>query len=107
MIAGRLKHRVELLQPIADEDRFGAEALTYRSEVIARAERVKMTGRRLNEVGEHFGDLSVQFNVRSAHKVAENWRLRVVGEGTLYTIVAVLPNLDRGYNTLICERVNE
>ena len=36
----------------------------------------------------------------------ENWRVQQVG-GYLYTVVAIIPNLDRGYLTLQCDRVNE
>lgn len=107
MIAGSLTYRVELLQPVYDENAFGEGTVTYRHSVTARAERVTMTGRQINEVGEHFAALSAQFRVRSAHKVEEHWRLRVVGTGELFAITAVIPNFRRGFFTLICERVNE
>ncbi len=88
------------------EDRMGAKKAEYVERRTVWAERVNATGRRSEEVGEHFPDYSTQFNIRDVHPVAENWRVRQLG-GYLFTVTAIIPNLDRGYKTLICERVNE
>ncbi|WP_025839155.1 head-tail adaptor protein [Porphyromonas cangingivalis] len=101
-----MKHRLELLKPERATDRMGAEDVTYVRQRTVHAERVKMQGRRSNEVGEHFPDYSIEYNIRDAHPVEENWRVRQLG-GHLYNIVAIIPNIDRGFNTLVCERVNE
>jgi head-tail adaptor len=101
-----MKSRIELLEPQRSSDRMGAEKVTYISTRIIHAERVALTGNRSEEVGEHFPDYSAQFNIRAAHPVNENWRIRQLG-GYLYTVVAIVPNIDRGYKTLICDRVNE
>lgn len=106
MIAGKMKSKIELLEPMRTTDRMGAEQVCYEPTRVIHAERVAMSGKRSEEVGEHFPDYGVQFNIRSAHLVDENWRVRQQG-GYLYTVVAILPNLDRGYKTLVCERVNE
>lgn len=106
MIAGRLKYRLTLLKPVRTFDAMGAEATTYEATRTVYAERVKASGNRSEEVGEHFADYSVEFNIRSAHPIEENWRVEQIG-GYLYIVVAIIPNLDRGYNTLRCERVNE
>lgn len=106
MIAGRLKYKLEILEPRRSFGRFGEEVLEFVACRTVAAERLKLSGRRSEEIGEHFPDYTASFNIRSAHPVSENWRVRQIG-GHTYTVVAVEPNLDRGFNTLICERVND
>lgn len=106
MRAGTLKYKLTLLEPIRTTDRMGAEKVVYTETRTVHAERVRATGNRSEEVGEHFPDYSAEFNIRDAHPIAENWRVRQLG-GYLYTVVAIVPNLDRGYKTLLCDRVNE
>lgn len=106
MKAGRLKYKLTLLEPQRTTDRMGAEKVTYEETRTVYAERVRATGNRSEEVGEHFPDYTVEFNIRDAHPIAENWRVRQLG-GYLYTVVSIIPNLDRGYKTLLCDRVNE
>ena len=106
MIAGRMKYKLTLLEPTTVTNDFGEETPTFTETATVHAERVKHSGNRSEEVGEHFPDYRVAFNVRDAHTVAENWRVQQLG-GYLYTVVAIEPNIDRGYKTLICERVNE
>ncbi len=106
MRAGALKYRLTLLEPTRTTDRMGSEKVTYTEARTVHAERVKTSGRRSEEVGEHFAAYSAEFNIRDAHPIEENWRVRQLG-GHLYTVVAIVPNIDRGYNTLCCERVNE
>lgn len=106
MRAGAMKYRIALLEPIRETDKYGSEKIVYEQTVIAHAERVSAQGYKSVEIGERFADCRIQFNIRDVHTVQENWRCRQLG-GELYTIVAIVPNLDRGYKTLICERVNE
>lgn len=106
MIAGKLKYKLQILEPTYVKDCMGAKAVKYVEKRTVWAERVSATGNRSEEVGEHFPDYTAQFNIRDAHPVAENWRVKQQG-GYLYTVTAIIPNLDRGYKTLICERVNE
>ena len=101
-----MKYRLELLKPERATDHMGAETVAYTPTRTVWAERVRTSGRRSEEAGEHFPDYSVEFNIRDAHPVGENWRVRQLG-GHLYTVTNILPNLDRGYKTLLCERVNE
>lgn len=106
MRAGTLKYRLKVLEPKRVTDRMGAETTTYEEVGTIHAERVMATGNRSEEVGEHFSTYSVEFNIRNAHHIEENWRVQQLG-GHLYTVVAIIPNLDRGYNTILCDRVNE
>jgi len=106
MQAGRLKYRITLLEPTSQETGFGDNAITWVERATVRAERVRTSGHRSEEVGEHFPDYSVEYNIRDAHTVGENWRVQQVG-GYLYTVTNIIPNLDRGYLTLVCVRVNE
>lgn len=106
MIAGRMKYRIEILQPVAKANGFGEEAVTWRTVRTVWAERVKQSGTRSEELGEHFAYYDAQFNIRNAHPVKENWRVHQLG-GNLYTVTNILPNIDKGMNTLVCEKVNE
>lgn len=106
MMAGRLKYKLTILEPLRNTDRMGAETVTYEPTRNVYAERVRATGNRSEEVGEHFPDYTVEFNIRDAHPIYENWRVQQLG-GYLYTVVSIIPNLDRGYKTLLCNRVNE
>lgn len=106
MQAGRMKYRITLLEPVRQVSRFGDETVNWTPRNTVHAERVRTSGRRSDEVGEHFPDYSVEFNIRDAHTVGENWRVQQVG-GYLYTVTNIIPNLDRGYQTLVCVRVNE
>lgn len=106
MQAGRMKYKLALLEPTTVVDNFGEETPGYREFRIVAAERVKISGSRSEEVGELFPDYRTEFNIRDAHPVKENWRVRQLG-GYLYNVVSIIPNIDRGMQTLICERVNE
>lgn len=64
-----------------------------------------MSGTNTLVVGEHFPDYRVEFNIRDAHEIDENWRVEQLG-GHLYTVANIIPNPDRGMNTLVCDRVN-
>lgn len=106
MIAGRMRHKLELLEPRRVVNAYGEDAVEWVATVTAYAERVKHSGQRSEEVSEHFADYRAEFNIRSAHKVGENWRVRQLG-GNLYTVTNIVPNVERGFKTLICVRVNE
>lgn len=106
MRAGALKYRITLLEPERTTDRMGAETVTYSETRTVWAERVRITGNRSEEASEHFPDYAAEFNIRDAHPVQENWRVQQLG-GYLYTVTNIIPNLDKGYKTLLCDRVNE
>lgn len=105
MQAGRMRYRLELLEPVKSVSGSGACAEAYVPRGTAHAERVRMSGRRVEEVGEHFADYHVEFNVRDAHPVRDGWRVRQLG-GDLYAVTNVVPNRERGMLTLVCDRVN-
>ena len=105
MQAGRMKYRLLVYEPITGADGWGEETPEYREICVIHAERVKISGHRSDEVGEHFPDYRAEFNIRDVHPVKDNWRVKQLG-GYLYTVTNVIPNLDRGMKTLICERVN-
>lgn len=106
MRAGGLRYRLEIQKPVYTTSASGAEKVEYEPTNVIHAERVSPSGYRKDEVGEHFADYSVKFNVRSVFHVEENWRVKQI-DGYLYTVVAIVPNLFKQFNTLICERVNE
>ena len=49
-----MKYKLKLLQPVKAENDFGEEVDTWQETVTVHAERVKHTGNRSEEVGEHF-----------------------------------------------------
>lgn len=106
MYAGCMRYKLILLEPRRSGTSFGDEAVTYEAVGTVWAERVKTSGRRSEEVGEHFPDYDAEFNIRDAHAVSENWRVQQLG-GHLYTVTNIVPNLERGFKTLVCVRVNE
>ena len=106
MKAGRMRYKLVLLGPVRSINSFGEEKVTYNEVRTVNAERVKLTGNRSEEVGEHFPDYRTDWNIRDAHEVCENWRVRQLG-GYTYTVTNIVPNLERGYKTLVCARVNE
>ena len=99
----------EIIRAVLTEDpevAARAKKVTYKPTRTVWAERVSASGGRREEVGEHFPAYNVHYNIRDAHKVKENGRVKQLG-GYLYTVTAIIPNADRGYKTLVCERVNE
>lgn len=106
MRAGGMKARLSLLRPVTTTNAFGEDVTEWQQEAVVHAERARLSGRAAERVAEHWHDYSALFLIRSGHTVAEGWRCRQVG-GELYHIAAVEPNTDRGYNTLVCDRVNE
>lgn len=107
MQAGRMKYRLVLLKPAeTSKGKFGSKKPDFIETVTVHAERVKLNGHRSEELGEHFPDYHVEFNIRDAHEVKENWRAREIG-GYEYTITNIIPNRDRGMLTLICDRLND
>lgn len=106
MQAGRMRNKLELLRPVYDVDGYGSDETSYVSVRTVWAERVKLSGNRSDEVDEHFPDYRAEFNIRYAHPVEENWRVRQLG-GHLYTVTNIIPNIEKGMKTLVCDRVNE
>lgn len=107
MIAGKMKYRLRLFASTATADIFGEDAPEFApcGEPVW-AQRVRLTGVRSEEAGEHFADYRAEFNVRSAHPVKAGWRVQPLGGDEVFNVVAVVPNLDRGMLTLVCERLN-
>lgn len=106
MRAGGMKARLQLLRPVTTTNAYGEDVVVWQEAALVHAERAKLSGRAAERVAEHWHDYSALFLIRSGHAVEEGWRARQVG-GTLYHIAAVEPNPERGYNALVCDRVNE
>lgn len=70
------------------------------------------TGRRSEEVGEHFADYDAEFYVYRPVKVEDNWRVVHTtihnGEKVTYTyiVVAITPHTDPLLKILHCNRFN-
>lgn len=101
-----MKYRLQVFQPRVTENIYGEEENTFEEFRTIYAQRVKISNALRNEVGEHFSDYSIAFNIRDSHPIKEGWRVKQIG-GYLYHVVGITPNLGRGMVTLHCERVNE
>ena len=106
MKAGPMREWLHILKPVTVVNEFGEKYVEYTETKRIHAERVKFAGKRSDEVGEHFPMYDVRFNIRDVHVIEENWRVQQDG-GYLYDVTAIEPNVQRGFKTLICERVNE
>ena len=106
MIAGRMKYKLRILQPTKTVGKFGETSSTWSEVAVVHAERVKISGRRAVIDNEIFADYTTEFNIRSAHTVKENWRVEQLG-GYTYTVKNIIPNIDKGMLTLVCDRINE
>lgn len=100
-----MRYKLRLLKPVAVADGFGGSRTEYHETHTVWAERQKVSPRFVEEVGELFSDLTVEFNIRDIHEVDERWRVEQLG-GHLYTVANIIPNRERGMRTLRCERVN-
>lgn len=98
---------LQLQRPERNTDAMGSERVNYVDAQRVHAERIKFSGRRLEEACEHFSDYTAEYNIRWAHNVSDGWRALDEDSGILYLITSVLPNRRKGYKTLRCERVNE
>lgn len=106
MKAGRLKYKLRLMRPVSVANRYGEQSTEWQAAATVWAERCRLTGQRSSEVGEAFADYRTEWNIRAAHHVEEGWRVEHLG-GHVYTVVAIVPNIGRDYQTLVCERLNE
>lgn len=101
-----MKYRLVLMKPVSTVNGFGEKAVTYEETRTVWAERVKMNGTRGKDADEMFTTYGAEFNIRDSHPVEDGWRVKQLGS-YLYTVASVVPNIDRGMNTLVCVRVNE
>ncbi len=99
MKAGNMKYRLQLLQPVSTTNDFGEEETTYKATRTVWAERVKFSGSRSEEVGEHFPNYHTEYNVRDAHPIEENWRVQQLG-GNLYTVILLSGKTPMGINII-------
>ena len=106
MIAGLMKYKLLVLRPAMVENSYGERTSGFKECGTIRAERVKFSGSLAREAGELFSDYRVEFNIRYPHQVEEHWHVRQIG-GHEYVVTNVIPNIDRGMKTLVCERFNK
>lgn len=101
-----MRSRLRILRPRVEHGPLGGEKTMWEETATVWAERVKVSPRHGMELGEPFPGYTVDYNIRWGREVGENWRVEEVG-GHLYTVTNVIPNRERGMQTLKCERVNE
>lgn len=97
---------IRVLEPVKETNDYGEERTEYVGRVCLAAERVRLTGNRKEEVGEHFADYSAEWNVNAGYEIGEHWRVEAE-DGHTYEVTNIISNKRRGYNTIVCQRVNE
>lgn len=106
MRAGAMKYRLQILKPIKETNEFGEDFTNYTYIKTIWAERVKYNAIRHTSLGEYFPDYTAHFNVRNNYNIKEDFRVKQLG-GNLYRVTSIIPNIDKGMDTLICEKVND
>lgn len=110
MIAGKMRDRVGFLEPVVTTDAYGDEVTTWTDRGRFWAERVKYTGTRSDEVGEHFPAYRAEWLVRIGVPVAANWRLYEFSadpqNNEVWNVLAVVRDAAHGLLRLSCERLN-
>lgn len=101
-----MRSRLRILKPEKVKSGSGGEKLVWTEIKVVYAQRVKASGSNSLELGEHFPDYRPEFNIRDAHEIEENWRVEEVG-GKEYIVSNIIPNREKGYLTLKCDRVNK
>ncbi len=107
MRAGGMIYQLEIREPVYEPGAGGSQSVAYRSLGMARAERVRLSGRRVDEVGEHFADYTAAWRVRASVPCKENWRLHEPASDILYSVTHIEPERRIGSQVIYCERVNE
>lgn len=85
----------------------GMESVWVEFGGVIYAERVKHTGAQRIENSELFTDYRAEYCVRIRHNIEEKGRVKDVTTGTLYNVVAVLPDPANDMKRILCERVND
>jgi len=107
MIAGRLRDKVTVYRPVEEVNGYGEAMQTWVAVATVHAERSKRVDARSEQVGEHFAEARVTWLIRGVHAVKANWRIVDARTGEKFTIMAVTPHRERGYNELSCTLYND
>lgn len=109
MRAGELREcKLQIIKPTTVVDDFGAEHTEWSAVSTARAQRVKMSGSRVNEVGELFPNYVAEYIIRYPITIEENWRVcDLFDNEKTYVVTNIIPNRLKGMKTISCERLNE
>lgn len=103
-----MNERVTLKKPVITEDKFGSPRTEYVDVKTVHAEIQWKGGSTGLEAGELFMNERIDVLIRIQHKIEEGWRVQQIGMNrNLFHISAIEPNREKGFNRLVCERVNE
>ncbi len=104
-----MKYKLRLLRPVNNTGRFGEKSTQWVEEGTVSAQLDKRTGRRTSQNAEIFSDYTVEYTIRRyrTSEIAEGWRVQQVGLPAVYTVVSIIPNLELGMVTLVCDRFND
>lgn len=105
MRAGGLRHPIAIQALTETTDEYKARIKTWTTMINTRADVLHRDGKAEMKNNEIFTSYTVDFRIRSYHKVKED--MRVLYNGVLYAIEAILPSDVKQMQTLKAVKVND
>ncbi len=105
MRAGGLKHRIEIQSNIETINEFGERVREWTTTITTKADILFKDGTGQMKHGEVFTDYKVDFRVRKYHHVDET--MRILFDGNIYRVEAVLPNFEKNLKLVKAIKLNE
>lgn len=93
-----------LKQTVAVSATTGFKQTVYAEDRSVWAERVKMSGSMVTEIGEEFPDYRIEFRTHIFYKCEEHWRIRY--ENRDYEVTSIIKDRRNGLQTISCTRIN-
>ena len=105
MRAGSMTHILQIKAPKGGGSRSGSYKGTWEiTEKQVFAERVGMSGGRVQRLGEMFASERVTWNIWDCYEIKCGWR--VVNNGDEYTVTAINTDEQKHMLTLVTDRVD-
>lgn len=104
MRAGRLRHRVELQEPLQEQDAAGQPISTWRTVGRRWASVEPLTGQELLRAQQFGAETTIRVRMRFMERLTPKWRLR--HEGRTLEIVSLIDRGERGRELeLLCKEI--
>lgn len=100
--AGRLRHRITLQSKSVTRDAMGGEIITWIDQATLWAEVKPLSGRALYAAQQAQSEVTAAITLRHRRDIATDWRVQ--HESDVYTIHAIIPNLDGTTLNLQCSK---
>lgn len=102
MESGGLKHQIRVYSRQSITTQSGSDEIVFSEPYTTWAQINNRNGRMREDMALRFGDYTLELVVRIQHQVKQEDKIELVGETGSYVVVSVVPNRERGFNTLIC-----